>query len=774
MDRSIGMVEKNLYRLICSFLLSCIFAFCFGSYLGICYEGGICAVILFAVIFFVSLFVFLLEKNKWVTLFTALAVGIAVGTLAGWSTVYEFISGYVAWLHGGAEISGMGSALYSVIQMAWISIFSYGLQVIMERFFFIKLVFGFFLAGLLVYFLFSRYEISHMGVLFSLSFLVLLVVEWTELTWKKEKQRHGNAYMLRIMLFIGVFFFLTLWMPVSAEPYKWEFVKETVEYCGEKLRMLANDIFQAEDTYDLALSGFSDEGKLGNGIVEDNREIMLVTSDVEMRTNLYLAGKYFNTFENMTWMAYQQEEYYDRNIDTLQTSYAVLKYESQDINLSLMKITLDVVYQDLNTAYLFAPSKLYIVEDENQQKIDYIIGDGSIYFHNNQNYGSGYQTVFYQMNSSIQLFVDFLGTPVEYDEALWNRTLTRYQQTTGIYIKYEQMEEYEQRCYNDYMIAPALSSQVQEYLDEVTKDCERDIDKLLAIESELSSYTYTMTPGELPEDVVDETSFLDYFLLDSQKGYCTYYATAFVLLARAEGFPARYVQGYCVPMYGENSEMVLSSMAHAWPEVYLDGIGWVAFEPTPGYSESRDFWAESRQDSPYDNNYYAEMYQENTALEEMNSEDGDMANLAEFTNRPENSNAFFIKLLLFVVTGLVFALIFVTLGAKILYKRKPVRERYLLKVKRNFKLLAVLGVKILETETPAEYSKRTGMVLKDAIGLEFIEDYEDVIYGNKMVDEMLINRVDEQYKEGLVYLKKISRYKYLQYRVFKILRCDVT
>lgn len=773
MDHSIGKIEKNLYRLICSFLLSCIFAFHFGPYLGICYEGVTCAAILFVVIFFVALFIFLVEKYKWIAILVALAVGIAVATLAGWSTVYELISGYVAWIYGGAEINATGSEMYSVVQMAWVGIVSYGLQVIMEKVFYIKIIFGISLAGLLVYFLFSGYEASRAGVIFSMAFLVLLVAEWTELTWKKEKQRQGNAYMLRIMLFIGVFFLLTLLMPVSDEPYKWEFVKETAEYCGEKLRLLAYDIFQSEDTYDLALSGFSDEAKLGSGIVEDDREIMLVTCDRDMRTNLYLAGKYFNTFENMGWMAYQQEEYYDRNIDTLQTSYAVLKYGSQDINLALMKITLDVVYQDLNTAYLFAPGKLFIVEDEEKQTIDYTIGDGSIFFHNNQNYGSGYQTVFYQMNSSIQPFVDFLETPVEYDEALWNRTLTRYQQTTGIYIKYEQLEEYEQRCYNDYMIAPVLSSQVQEYLDEVTEGCESDMDKLLAIESELKSYTYTTTPGKLPEEVVDETGFLDYFLLESQKGYCTYYATAFVLLARAEGFPARYVQGYCVPMYGKDSETVLSSMAHAWPEVYLEDIGWVAFEPTPSYSESRSFEEEKKEYVPYGSNYYAQTQPENVTEDETNFQDGDEVKLPEFVNRPEKSNAFLIKLILFVAAALILVWIFFMLGAKIIYKRKSVQEKYRLKVKRNLKLLGVLGMKLSETETLAEYRSRVDAKLKDSVRLEFIADYEDVIYGDRDANEMLVNNADKQYGELLIYLKKKSYYLYLQYKVFKILRCDV-
>lgn len=72
---------------------------------------------------------------------------------------------------------------------------------------------------------------------------------------------------------------------------------------------------------------------------------------------------------------------------------------------------------------------------------------------------------------------------------------------------------------------------------------------------------YNKNPGVLPDQVADGKSFLDFFLLESQKGYCTYYATAFVLLARAEGFPARYVQGFCVPA-GKGGEMAVIIIPH--------------------------------------------------------------------------------------------------------------------------------------------------------------------------------------------------------------------
>ena len=94
-----------------------------------------------------------------------------------------------------------------------------------------------------------------------------------------------------------------------------------------------------------------------------------------------------------------------------------------------------------------------------------------------------------------------------------------------------------------------------------------------------NNFRYTLTP-ELPQEGMD---FVEFFLFESQEGYCVHFATAFVVMARSIGLPARYVEGFLV--YGEPDAAgfidVPNSMAHAWAEVYFEGHGWVRFEPTP-------------------------------------------------------------------------------------------------------------------------------------------------------------------------------------------------
>ncbi len=75
---------------------------------------------------------------------------------------------------------------------------------------------------------------------------------------------------------------------------------------------------------------------------------------------------------------------------------------------------------------------------------------------------------------------------------------------------------------------------------------------------------------------------VDWFLFDHRRGFCTYYATAEVVLLRSLGIPARLAVGFARGEWSPQSRtyIVRERDAHAWPEVYFPGIGWVEFEPT--------------------------------------------------------------------------------------------------------------------------------------------------------------------------------------------------
>ncbi len=90
---------------------------------------------------------------------------------------------------------------------------------------------------------------------------------------------------------------------------------------------------------------------------------------------------------------------------------------------------------------------------------------------------------------------------------------------------------------------------------------------------------YTLQP-EMPPRGRD---FVSHFLLDTQRGYCSYYATAMAVMARIAGLPSRYVEGY---LARPGQEVLTGENAHAWAEIYFRGVGWIPFDATGGTTGS--------------------------------------------------------------------------------------------------------------------------------------------------------------------------------------------
>ncbi len=106
--------------------------------------------------------------------------------------------------------------------------------------------------------------------------------------------------------------------------------------------------------------------------------------------------------------------------------------------------------------------------------------------------------------------------------------------------------------------------------------------------------------------------FLHYVLERSGAGYSVHYATAAVLMLRYYGVPARYVEGYyltpeqaAAAKAGETVTLTEEN-AHAWAEFYLNGVGFVPFEVTPGYIREEDLDFGSDQTGPGQTVYTAQ------------------------------------------------------------------------------------------------------------------------------------------------------------------------
>ncbi len=99
-----------------------------------------------------------------------------------------------------------------------------------------------------------------------------------------------------------------------------------------------------------------------------------------------------------------------------------------------------------------------------------------------------------------------------------------------------------------------------------------------------NAYFYTLKP-----DVLTSRHRVDAFWFDSKRGFCSHYASSFVVIMRAAGIPARMVGGYLGGEWNTigNYVVVRQSDAHAWGEVWLQDKGWVRVDPTAAIAPHR-------------------------------------------------------------------------------------------------------------------------------------------------------------------------------------------
>jgi hypothetical protein len=141
--------------------------------------------------------------------------------------------------------------------------------------------------------------------------------------------------------------------------------------------------------------------------------------------------------------------------------------------------------------------------------------------------------------------------------------------------------EYPQWVTDRYLQLPEdFSQRIAELAGQITQELETPYDKATAITGYLRREIEYANP--LPESVPEGEDPVEWILFDLKQGFCNYYAAAEVLMLRSIGVPARMAVGFAEGAFDEeaNVYIVRSLNAHAWPEVYFPGIGWMEFEPT--------------------------------------------------------------------------------------------------------------------------------------------------------------------------------------------------
>jgi transglutaminase-like putative cysteine protease len=116
----------------------------------------------------------------------------------------------------------------------------------------------------------------------------------------------------------------------------------------------------------------------------------------------------------------------------------------------------------------------------------------------------------------------------------------------------------------------------------ITAGSEHPYDRAAALEEFFAGFTY-----DLDVDYEHTNEAMQEFLAE-QRGFCEQFASTYAAMARAVGLPARVAVGFTPGTFNAELGMyeVTTHDAHAWPEVYLSGVGWTRFEPTPPSDEA--------------------------------------------------------------------------------------------------------------------------------------------------------------------------------------------
>jgi hypothetical protein len=148
---------------------------------------------------------------------------------------------------------------------------------------------------------------------------------------------------------------------------------------------------------------------------------------------------------------------------------------------------------------------------------------------------------------------------------------------------------------------PEIPSSVRTLTLQVTAGEQSPFRKAVAIQKFLTSSPFTY---DLSAQQTDSPDALANFLLVTHTGFCQQYATAMAVMARLVGIPSRIAVGFTRgERQADGTWRVTTKDAHAWPELYLAGFGWVPFEPTPrgdGQAQPPDYTLASATGGPDD------------------------------------------------------------------------------------------------------------------------------------------------------------------------------
>lgn len=483
--------------------------------------------------------------------------------------------------------------------------------------------------GVLCFCGYYGYDMPKVTVGFALLYILLVAIETGLCFTQKQKDEVKRLEVVsRLAPIVAVVILLTSLIPSSPEPLKWKGARSAFNFCKGKVMDFAQLMGFAGNDDDKTI-GFSDGIQLGGNIKNDNTVAFEIRFNSTPKQNIYVKGSVNDTYKNngwtrkfnegVKWGIDNNEEIDEYIIDYAELYYAIVRSGMIDsTSYFINNYTSRIRYKGIKTNCLLYSTRIAAIYCS-----EYIVdkSGSTILFFENPGHDTEYEYEFSDISQINGLFGDMINSQKDFRYNPQNISES-YEQHDGNYgdstyldignvteyikmaygvpeklteeeleLIFKQRADNIRKYYTD--VPKSVPDRVKKLAQEITKDAGSDYEKLKAIESYLAeNYKYTMKPGSIPKG----RDAVDYFLFDKNSGYCTYFASAMAIMARSVGIPTRMAQGYIVkPGAFKAKYDVTENDAHAWVEGYIEGIGWINFEPTPGY-----LYGVSQQDSVVD------------------------------------------------------------------------------------------------------------------------------------------------------------------------------
>ncbi len=336
---------------------------------------------------------------------------------------------------------------------------------------------------------------------------------------------------------------------------------KTLADAAEDLRETIEDYFYTAEGrvgFTLETEGYLPlSDRLGGKAVPEPHTVLEVDTD----ERLYLRAVAYNEYTGLQWRdTLSAQRYLWAGIRTRDLKADLFDFDRPGAELPQKQATVHVLREGATT--LFLPWRVKALELQSERMVPYFNSGSEIFITRALKTGDVYS---------------FTYSSLDADDAA-AQALTQAAETA-------EDARYETVC-GQYLSLPShMQSEIYDMAREAAGSAADALGKAKNIRRYLiGNYAYTLDVSDPPDNV----DFVTWFLLREKKGYCTYFASAMTVLCRMAGIPARYVTGFLAEPDESGKAIVTGDNAHAWTEIYLNGIGWVTLEATPAHYTGND------------------------------------------------------------------------------------------------------------------------------------------------------------------------------------------